>query len=212
LAELVSDDNAQVAEAAMALTLARGRRRDRFGRLGVEFDDLPAEDAVALAYAVAAGLKIAQDAADQPLAAGAQALLARHDEGRRLEASVATMARLLESTHRADDAMVKRLAEDGDALLLIGILARRAGIDLIDAWKFFTNGEAMLLARLAGCDRTTAAQMLAAFEPITGSHAAERIIDRFDAVDEAAVERSRCWMRLDPHYRAAREAMDWTHG
>jgi hypothetical protein len=66
----------------------------------------------------------------------------------------------------------------------------------------------MLLARLAGCDRTTAAQMLAAFEPMAGAQAAERIIERYDGLDDPAVERSRRWMRLDPHYRSAREALE----
>ena len=70
----------------------------------------------------------------------------------------------------------------------------------------------MMLARLAGCDRTTAAQMLAAFEPMSGAHSAERIIDRFDSIDDATVERCRRWMRLDPHYRAARTALERTDG
>ena len=84
---LVADADSAVAEAAMALTLARGRRRDRFERLGAEFDDVAAEDAVALVYAVAAALRhgLVEDS-DEALVAASQALLARHDEGRRLEA------------------------------------------------------------------------------------------------------------------------------
>jgi hypothetical protein len=209
---LVGDDDGQVAEAAMALTLARGRRRDRFGRMGLEFDDLPAEDAVAVVYAVAAGLRdVLSPEADHPLASSAQVLLARHDEGRRLEASVAALARALEAAGRADDGMVRLLAEDGDAALLVAVLARRAGIDLIDAWNFFTGTDAMMLARLAGCDRTAAAQMLVGFEQMSGGQA-ERIIDRFEALDDAAVERCRRWMRLDPHYRSARDAMEQASG
>ena len=212
-AAMVSDDSAPVAEAAMALALARGRRRDRFGRMSIEFDDLDAEDAVALVHAVAAGLRDAlTDVADDALGSASHALLSRHDEGRRLDAAVAALARVLDAQHRADDALVRRLAEGGDAALLVGLLARRAGIDQLDAWNFFTGGEAMMLARLAGCDRTTAAQMLAAFEPMSGSHAAERIIDRFDAIDDEAVERCRRWMRLDPHYRTARQAMEQANG
>ena len=69
------------------------------------------------------------------------------------------------------------------------LLARRAGIDQADAWRLFTGGEAMMLARLAGCERTTAAQILAAFEPMSG--AVDRFIDRFDGMDDAAIERSR---------------------
>jgi len=213
LTALVGDEDAAVAEAAMGLTLARGRRRDRFGRSGAEFDDLSAEDAVALVHAVAAGLRDVLDPeADQPLAAAAQALLARHDEGRRLEANIAALARALEASGRADDTMVRRLAQDGDAALLVGVLARRAGIDLLDAWNFFTGSDAMMLARLAGCDRTAAAQILAGFEPMSGAHAAERIIERFEAIDDVTVERCRRWMRLDPHYRTARNAMEQASG
>ena len=210
---LVSDDSAPVAEAAMALALARGRRRDRFGRMSLEFDDLAAEDAVVLVHAVAAGLKDAlPDEADEALGSAAHALLARHDEGRRLEAAVAALARVLDTQNRADDGLARRLAEDGDAALLVGLLARRAGIDQLDAWNFFTGGDAMMLARLAGCDRTTAAQMLAAFEPMSGAHSAERFIDRYDSLDDAAVERCRRWMRLDPNYRVAREALERGNG
>jgi hypothetical protein len=213
VASLVSDDSAPVAEAAMALALARGRRRDRFGRMSIEFDDLDAEDAVALVHAVAAGLRDAlADEADEALGSASHALLSRHDEGRRLDAAVAALARVLDTQNRADDVLVCRLAEDGDAALLVGMLARRAGIDQLDAWNFFTGGEAMMLARLAGCDRTIAAQMLAAFEPMSGAHAAERIIDRFDAIDDAAVERCRRWMRLDQHYRQARQTMEQVNG
>jgi len=213
LAALISDDSAPVAEAAMALALARGRRRDRFGRMSVEYDDLAAEDAVALVHAVAAGVRHAlPEGSDEALGSAAQGVIARHDEGRRLEAAVAALARVLDTQNRADDDLVRRLAEDGDASLLAGLLARRAGIDQLDAWNFFTGGDAMLLARLAGCDRTTAAQMLAAFEPMSGSHAAERIIDRYDNLDDAAVERCRHWMRMDPHYRTAREALERADG
>ncbi len=142
----------------------------------------------------------------------AQAVLTRHDEGRRLEAIVAALARALEASGRADDAMVATLAGDGDAALLTGLLARRAAIDPDDAWRMFTGGEAMMLARLAGCERAAAAQILAAFEPMSGAHSAERIIDRFDRIDETAIEKRRYWLRLDPHYRAAYEALGPSNG
>ncbi|HEU0311318.1 MAG TPA: DUF2336 domain-containing protein [Sphingomicrobium sp.] len=213
LGALVADQNAVVAEAAMALTLARGRRRDKFGRLGAEFDDVIAEDAVALAYAVAGALRHGlTEEAEQPLLEAVQALLARHDEGRRLEAAVATLARALEASGRADDSMVAIFAQDGDAALLAGLLARRAGIDPDDAWRLFTGGDAMMLARLAGCERATAAQILAAFEPISGSHSAEYIFDRFDRLDDGAIEERRRWLKLDQHYRAARQAIGQVNG
>jgi hypothetical protein len=210
LAALVADQDAAVAEAAMALTLARGRRRDKFGRLGAEFDDLAAEDAVALVHSISAALNHIGEHADQPLLTAAQLLLARHDEGRRLEAQVASLARSLEASERAGDDMIRQLAQDGDAALLVGLLARRARVDQADAWRLFTGGEAMMLARLAGCERATAAQILAAFEPMSG--AVDRFIDRFDGMDDAAIERQSQWLRLDPHYRQAREALDRGNG
>jgi hypothetical protein len=212
LGALVADPDSAVAEAAMALTLARGRRRDKFGRLGAEFDDLAAEDAVALVHAVAAALSQLGEEADQPLATAAQLLLARHDEGRRLEAHVALLARALEASNRAGDDMIHQLAHDGDSALLVALLARRAGVDQADAWRMFSGGEAMMLARLAACERAAAAQILAAFEPMSGSSAAERFIDRFDAIDPDAIEQRRRWLRLEPHYRDAREALDRGNG
>ena len=213
VAALVGDEDAAVADAAMGLTLARGRRRDRFGRLGIEFDDLEAEDAVAVVHAVAGAIRDGLDRdADQPLEAAAQSLLTRHDEGRRLEASVAALARALEAKGSAGDDMVRRLAQDGDAALLVGLLARRAGIDGVDAWNFFSGGEAMLLARLAGCDRATAAQIVAAFDSMFGTGSAERLIDAFDAIDDERVERCRRWMRLDRHYRLARDTLERANG
>jgi hypothetical protein len=213
VAKLVGDEEAAVAEAAMALSLARGRRRDRFGRLGAEFDDLTAEEAVALAYAVAAALREGMgDEADEPLAAAAQALLARHDEGRRLEAAVAAMARALEASGRAGDEMIQQLAKEGDAALVAALLARRAGIDGEDAWNLFAGGDVMMLARLGGCDRATAAQLLAGFEMMLGSNAPEHLIDRFDSIDIVQSDRARRWLRLDPHYRAAREALEQWDG
>ena len=213
LGALVSDDDSAVAEAAMGLTLARGRRRDRFGRLGAEFDDIAAEDAVAIVYSVAAALRHGLgDEAEQPLTLAARALIARHDEGRRLEAAVAALARVLEASDRAGDDMVVALAQDGDAALLAGLLARRAGIDAEDAWRLFTSGDAMMLSRLAGCDRQAAAQILAAFEPMSGAYSADRIIDLFDRIDDTVVEQRRRWLRLDPEYRLAQHAIGQADG
>ena len=96
--------------------------------------------------------------------------------------------------------------------LVIAEAVRRAGIDPDDAWRMFTSGEAMMLARLAGCERSAAAQILAAFEPMSGAHSAERFIDRFDGIDEATADERRRWLRLDPHYRAARTAIERANG
>ena len=83
---LVGDDDGAVASAAMALAMARGRRRDRFGRVGLEFDDLPRDEARSLVHLVAkamrAGIAPSSVAVDEALAAAAGRLLDRHDERR----------------------------------------------------------------------------------------------------------------------------------
>ena len=118
----------------------------------------------------------------------------------------------MDAAGRADEAMVRTLAQEGDAALLVALLARRAGIDAVDGWGFFSGGDAMMLARLANCDRATAAQILAAFDVLFGLGAPDRAIDRFDQIDDDRVERCRRWMRLDPHYRDARDAIEAWHG
>jgi hypothetical protein len=122
-----------------------------------------------MAHAVAAALRQGlADESEQSLIDATQSLLTRHDEGRRLEATAAALARALESSGRGDDAMVATLAQEGDSALLSGLLARRAGIGPDEAWRLFTGGGAMMLARLAGCERAAAAQILAAFETHVG--------------------------------------------
>src|SRR5437868_747356 len=54
---LVSHDNGAISAAAMALILARGRRRDRFGQCLVAFDDLTPASARTLVQTVAAVLR-----------------------------------------------------------------------------------------------------------------------------------------------------------
>lgn len=210
---MVGDDDAAVAEAAMALTIARGQRLDRFGRYGVTFDDLPAEDAVALVYAVAAALRHSLDHdADVPLADAARDLLARHDEGRRADAVVQALVRALDAVGRVNDEMVQRTAEAMDAGLLVGLLARRGGIGYDDAWAMFVGGDAPMLVRIAQCDRPTAARIFAAFDQRLGRDGADRMIEAFDSLSEVQVDRYRGWLRLDPQYRDALDRMGGADG
>src|SRR4051794_10156590 len=81
---LVSHENGAVSAAAMALILARGRRRDRFGQCLIAFDDLTLRSATALVYAIAAALRpelVSRGAAlaDRALGDAAEKVLAGHD-------------------------------------------------------------------------------------------------------------------------------------
>ena len=54
--------------------------------------------------------------------------------------NVHRLARALEASARAGDEMVQNCARNGDAALLVGLLARRAGIDQDDAWRLEASG------------------------------------------------------------------------
>src|SRR5215208_1493929 len=82
---LVSHDSGAISAAAMALILARGRRRDRFGQCLLHFDDLPPHEAAELAQIVAAALRSDLQGLHGPgdrdrlLATAIDHLLARYD-------------------------------------------------------------------------------------------------------------------------------------
>lgn len=208
--QLVGADDGAIAGAAMALAVARGRRRDPFGRLGLEYDDVPASEATALVHLVAAamrrGLPDAAVGVDEALAAAAARLLGRHDGERRVEARALGLAEALVAARGADDALAAALAGEGDAALLAALCAVRAGIASESAWMLLVNDgarDAMLLAKLAGLERPAAAAMVAALgEPLLWGEPGEAI-GRFDALTAADIDAARRWWRLPPAYRDA---------
>ena len=221
LQTLVSDENASISAAAMALILARGRRRDRFGQARVEFDDLPAETAVDMAQIVSAGLRqrllatLDKQAADRQLASASAALLARHEEDKRLEALAALLVRLLDEQGRLDEDLVAAAAADGEAVLVAEALARRAGLAGEDAFNLLLGGDGdslMLLLRMAGASRELAARLLAGPGDLLEIADAGRAIARFDAISQDEVDSARGWLRLDPCYRTALAALGQDHG
>ena len=221
LQTLVSDENASISAAAMALILARGRRRDRFGQARVEFDDLPAETAVELTQIVSAGLRqrllatLDKQAADRQLASASAALLARHDEDKRLEALAAVLVRLLDKQGRLDEDLISAAAADGEAVLVAEALARRAAIGGEDSFNLLLGGDGaslMLLLRMAGASRELAARLLAGPGDLLEIADAGRAIARFDSITTEDVDSAREWLRLDPCYRNALAALGQDHG
>ena len=205
---LVGDAEGTIASAAMALAVARGRRRDRFGRLGLEFDDVPNDEATCLVHLVAAGMRQGLKGkgveVDEALAGAAERLLGRHDEDRRVEKRAHALAEAIDAARGPDDALVAALAADGDAALLAALCAVRARIAPETAWMLLVNDgarDAMLLARLAGLGRPAAAAMVAALaEPLLWGEAGEAI-SRFDAPTPSDIEAARRWWGLPPAYR-----------
>lgn len=219
LQSLVSDEDSAVSAAAMALILAKGRRRDRFDGPRVVFDDVPAEAAVALVNAIAAALRSdlvkRPDAADadERLSAAAQALLARHDEGNRLEARAFELIHALESAGRLDESLVRSALEEGEIGLLLEALGRRGRISSDSAWDSFTGGSGRLamLLRISGVSRELAGEVIARAADLTGSDP-ETEISAFDSLSDEEVERRRKWLRLDPAYRSAVDSLGSSNG
>ncbi len=214
----VADEDGAISAAAMALVLARGRRRDRYGRGRLLFDDLPVEEAVALAHAVAAGLRAplpAHPAIDRALATAANALVSRHDENERIDALVAALVRLLERAERIDDSLVEDAAAEGEIGILSAILSRRAGIPEASVWAHVVvggNGRLMRVARLAGLTRLSAARLVAEFGTLIGIDDPVGELARFDRLPDGAVEDLRGEWRLPETYRVALERLGGDRG
>ncbi|MFP5329509.1 MAG: DUF2336 domain-containing protein [Alphaproteobacteria bacterium] len=219
LQSLVSDPDSDVSAAAMALILARGRRRDRFDRPRIAFDDLPAETAVALVSAIAAALRtdlavrFGERSADERLSEAARELLAGHDEGNRLDARTFALVHALDKAGRLDDALLRSALVEAEIALLCETLARRAGIGFDASWTHLSGGpgKLALLLRLAGLRRDLAGELVATLAEIVGSDA-ESEIQAFDSLTDCEIEDSRSWLRLNPVYRDAIGALGGGHG
>jgi hypothetical protein len=219
LQSLVSDEDADVSAAAMALILARGRRRDRFDGPRIAFDDLPAETAVSIVSAIAAALRgelaerLGDRLADERLSAAAQALLAGHDEGNRLDARLFALVHALDKANRLEDGLIRSALAEAEIALLGEALARKAGVAFETAWRHLTGhaGQLALLLRLAGLQRDIAGEIIAALAEIVGTDA-ETEIQAFDSLGDEEVEESRSWLRLNPIYRDAIAALEGERG
>ena len=214
--QLVADEDEAVAVAAMALTVARGRRRDRFGRIGIDFDDLSGDDARDLVHRLAASARLesglsGQDA-DEELARAATLILSRRVPEQALDRQMERLADAMRASGRDDPAELDRLCAEGEAGLASALLALRAGIDPSTGWCLLAEegpAEIMLLARLAGLDRSGAARLIATMGEALGIADPVAAIAQFDALSVAEAEEKRRWFRLPPHYR---EAVRWNEG
>lgn len=211
LQQFAGDGDTAVAAAAMAVVLARASSRDRFGRPGLALSDCDAETAVDLTYAVAAALG---GHSEEALVGAAVDLLARHDEGDRLEALEARLVLALEQAGRLDSATLLSLAAHGEVGLLAEALARVARIPGEAAWSLLIGGDEVALGRLlrlAEQPRSVAAGLIAGLTGTLGLAEPGAAIAAFDATGtaEAATERAR--LRLPSSFRFAQAALE-SHG
>jgi hypothetical protein len=218
---LVSHDYGAVAAAAMALILARGRRRDRFGQCLVDFDDLGMTSAESLVHAVAAALRRdiggsrGAPAADGELADASEQVLARHDEERSIDSLAAALVHFLDESGGLTDDLILAAAHEGEIGFVADVIARRAGISADAAIDELLSGNAdhlIALFRLAGLSRELCAGLLAGIGDLLGVDDSGAAIALFDQMTEDRVDAARSWLVTAPGYRAALERLGQGRG
>ncbi len=218
---LVSHNDGAVAAAAMALILARGRRRDRFGQCLLHFDDLAADEARTLAQLICAALRpdlvgmLSAAEADKLLAKAAAQVLASHDPGSGIDALTGSLVRLLDEDGDLNDELVVAAAMEGEMTFVAQALSRRSGVRAEVAMDELLSGDerrAMAMLGTAGVSRQVAASLLAGVGDLLGIPDPGRAIVVFDRLSEAEVEDARTWLITDAAYRNAVSALGVEHG
>lgn len=207
---LVSHENGTVSAAAMALILARGRRRDRFGQCLVAFDDLAGPIAEALVHAIAAVLRRQSPqpaaAADLALASASTEVLERRDPDRSVDVLTANLAGLLNDSGNFNDEIILAAANDGEIGLVAHLVARRAAIQgesAMDELLSGDTGRVMMLLRAAGVARELAARLLAVIGDLLVIGDAGAAIDVFDRINDDGACAARARLTTASEYRAA---------
>ena len=218
---LVSHGDGAVAAAAMALILARGRRRDRFGQCLLHFDDLAADEARTLVHFVCAALRpdlagvLGAAEADQRLALAAQQVLSSHDAGSGIDTLTANLVRLLDEEGDLADELIVAAAMEGEMTFVAHALSRRSGVraDLaMDELLSADERRAMAVLRTGGVSRQVAASLLAGVGDLLGISDPGKAIDAFDRMSDVEVEDARTWLTTDAAYRDAVTALGTDRG
>lgn len=217
---LVSSDDGTVSASAMALILARGRRRDRFGQCLLLFDDLPPELAETLVLIICAGLRAPLEAAhgageaDSALASAGQSVLSAHDPAKSVDTATAALIAALGAGQPLEP-LVLAAAHEGELAFIAQAVAARAGIGGTAATDELLSGDVervMALLRMAQLPRELAAGILAAIGDLLGLDDAASAIALFDRMSELDVAEKRAWLASPPDYRAAVSALEGNHG
>ncbi len=214
LPRLVSDEDAGIAAAAMALVVARGRRRDAFGQPRLELCDLEPGDALALAHSVSAVLS-PDRSEDSRLAKAAAKVAASTIAADRLDYVTDKLLDAIDASTRKSDDLIEQASSEGEVALVACFLSRRSGVGPQSAWDHLLNsgeGGLALLARMAGLPRPLAARLIADLGGSTGPSSVEEEIARFDALTDDEVASAQSHWQLPRDYRNARIALGDRHG
>ena len=218
---LVSHEDGSVSAAAMALILARGRRRDRFGQCLITIDDLAGEAAERLIHAVAAGLRRELPSGSNAgethliLADASREAIGRLDPRRGMDALTGALVALLADQDALGDDLLLAAANEGEVAFLAQAFARQAGIAEDTALDELLSADLrriMALLRAAGASRELAAGLLAAIGDLLGIADPGEAIGLFDRMTGEQVNAERAWLSTAPDYRTALETLGEGHG
>ncbi|WP_162888105.1 DUF2336 domain-containing protein [Sphingomonas mesophila] len=214
LSRLVGDSDPAVAAAAMALVVARGRRRDGFGQPRIELSDLDPADVAPLVHAVAAALS-PSGVAEARFAAAAANIATAACPADSLDQAVASLADALVRSDRDSERLIEDSSGEGEAALAAHLIARRSGITPQAAWDHLLDageGGLALLARMAGLSRKAAARLIADFGSTIGTASVEDEMARFDGLEDEEVAAQLAHWRLPRDFRIARTLLGYAHG
>ena len=214
LPAMVSDADPAIAAAAMALVLARGRRRDGFGQPRIDLSDLDRRDARAMAHAVAAALSPAASSDGRYADAATKTFDAINQE-ESLDCAVEALIEALDAAGRADELTVEAASGEGEVALIAQLIARRAGINQPAVWDHLVNageGGLALVARMAGFSRRAAARLIADLGSTSGAGSVEDEIARYDALGDEEVAAALMHWQLPSDYRTAAGAIGGRNG
>ena len=212
---LVGNDNGAVSASAMALILARGRRRDRFGQCLLAFDDLPERTAATLVHRVAAAIKAGSAASDRALVDSAAKLIEAHDPDKSVEFLADALAAALAEAGALDNDLLLAAAHEGDVALLAHLLAHSAAVPGAVAEAELLSGDpaaVVTLLRMARITRPVAAGILAAIGDLLGIHDPAAALADFAATKDPEVEEAHVLVTSDPAYRSALALLEPRHG
>jgi hypothetical protein len=218
---LVSHDDGAVSAAAMAVILARGRRRDRFGQCLIAFDDLSASCAVVLTHAVAAALRQAliggrgSAAVDRELAAASERVIGGHQSEQGIDALMAELATLLDEAGQLNSELILTAAHEGEIGFIAAALGQRVGISgNLAAEELLSGSDDRIAAlfRMAGLERTLVAGLLAGIGDLLGLADPAGAIGLFDRLTEEQVAAAKAWLGAPSEYRAALAALGIHNG
>lgn len=218
---LVSSADADIAAAAMAVLIARGRRRNRYGQPTVELDDLPRDAAARLAHAVAAALcerkpvQVSNHYAERALCEAAKGLLARHDPSKSLDRLTVELVRLLDEGEQLDEGWIRLAIDNAEMSVLGHALARRSRIDSAAAAAELLSGDSrrvMILLRLADVPRALASHLLAVLGDLLGLATDLHALALFDSIAEDRIAGARSWLSLGLNFKSSLKALGHGHG